>query len=95
MYLIMEFCSGGDVSKFIQKNGRLTEEQAGLLLSLVVACCFTLPERFASRKNHMHRDPFGAHINIFPSTREMSLAQAQLLVLVLTTYVPLRVSYCT
>lgn len=26
MYIIMEFCQGGDLSRFIKKNGKLDEE---------------------------------------------------------------------
>jgi len=51
IYLIMEYCSGGDLSKYIQKCGRVSEDHSRMLLRQLASGLECLRE-----KKLMHRD---------------------------------------
>lgn len=51
VYLVLDYCQGGDLSKFIRKKGRLTEAVAVRFLHQLAEGLFFLKE-----KNFIHRD---------------------------------------
>jgi serine/threonine-protein kinase ULK/ATG1 len=56
-YLVLEFCAGGDLNKYIKKNGRLSENHSINFLFQLTEGLF-----FLHKKNFIHRDLKPANI---------------------------------
>ena len=51
MYMVYEFCNGGDLEEYLRRKKRLTETEATSFIKQIINGCFSL------RKNNiLHRD---------------------------------------
>jgi serine/threonine-protein kinase ULK/ATG1 len=66
-YIVMEYCDEGDLAKYLQKKGRLSEQEVGRLMANIAAGFIEI-----ARCHYLHRDMKLANILLKNGTAKIA-----------------------